>query len=109
MTEERIRELEIVEFEWETSASIWNVRFQQLCAFKAQFGHCLVPQQYTANPKLGVLAMLETAPSAPDDDRLGFQATRHAQVKEPRREPNHQRANDDRLVKQFMKKERAKR
>jgi hypothetical protein len=68
-----------------------------------------VPSSSHQPSSTGELAMLETAPSAPDDDRLGFQATRHAQVKEPRREPNHQRANDDRLVKQFMKKERAKR
>jgi hypothetical protein len=45
--------------------------------------------------------------SAPDDDRVGFQALRHGQTKEPRQQ--HQRGNDDRLLKQFMKKERAKR
>ena len=45
--------------------------------------------------------------SAPDDDRVGFQALRHRQTKEPRQ--HHQRGNDDRLLKQFMKKERAKR
>ena len=45
--------------------------------------------------------------SAPDDDRVGFQALRHRQTKEPRQQ--HKRDNDDRLLKQFMKKERAKR
>jgi hypothetical protein len=53
ITEERIRELESVGFDWGTAASIWSVSFQQLCEFKEQFGHCLVPQQYAANPKLG--------------------------------------------------------
>jgi hypothetical protein len=28
------------------------MRFQQLCKFKEQFGHCLVPVKYSANPKL---------------------------------------------------------
>ena len=57
MTEERVRELESVGFEWGTSktglASSWSVRFQQMCEFKEQFGHCVVPHQYTANPELG--------------------------------------------------------
>ena len=53
MTGERIRELESVEFEWEAIAFIWSVQFQQLREFKAQFGHCVVAQQYSANPKLG--------------------------------------------------------
>jgi hypothetical protein len=57
MTEDRIRELESIGFDWGTSktdlASIWSVRIQQLCEFKAEFGHCLVPNQYSANPKLG--------------------------------------------------------
>ena len=48
MTEERIRELESIGFGWGTTktdvASIWNVRIQQLCEYKAQFGHCRVPQ-----------------------------------------------------------------
>lgn len=46
-------------------------------------------------------------PTAPDHDRLGFQAARHTQSKQPK--PQHQRGNDDRLLKQFIKKERSKR
>ena len=53
MTAERIRELESIGFDWGTSKTVWSVRFQQLCEFKAQFGHCLVSRQYAANPKLG--------------------------------------------------------
>jgi hypothetical protein len=56
-TAEHIRALEGIGFNWGISktglTSIWSVRFQQMCEFKAQFGHCLVPQQYAANAKLG--------------------------------------------------------
>jgi hypothetical protein len=53
MATERILELESIGFDWGPSQSDWSIRFQQLCEFKAQFGHCLVPYQYSANPKLG--------------------------------------------------------
>ena len=58
MMAERNEELENVGFKWGTSktslGSVWSVRFQQLCYFKVQFGHCLVPRsKYSANPKLG--------------------------------------------------------
>jgi hypothetical protein len=57
MTAERIQELENVGFIWGTSntnlRTSWNERFEQLREFKVQFGHCLVPQQYAADPKLG--------------------------------------------------------
>ena len=33
--------------------SRWQDHFRQLCEYKVQFGHCLVPQLYSANPKLG--------------------------------------------------------
>ena len=49
MTTERIREVESVGFDWGT----WNEQFQQLCEFKIQIGHYLVPVNYSANPKLG--------------------------------------------------------
>ena len=53
MTDERIRELESIGFDWGTSKTDWSVRFQQLCEYKVHFGNCLVPRQYTANPTLG--------------------------------------------------------
>ena len=52
MTEERIRALNDIGFDWGISKP-WSVRFQQLCDYKVQFGHCLVPEQYSASPKLG--------------------------------------------------------
>ena len=54
MTAERIRALDGIGFDWGTNTTDWNVRFEQLCAFKVQHGHCFVPQQYAANPKLGL-------------------------------------------------------
>jgi hypothetical protein len=33
--------------------SQWLHYYRQLCEYKVQFGHCLVPQLYSANPKLG--------------------------------------------------------
>ena len=53
MTAERIGELEGVEFEWESNCLIWSELFEQLREFKAQFGHCVVTQKHSANPKLG--------------------------------------------------------
>ena len=54
ITSERIRALDGIGFEWKTgSAASWNERFQQMLEFKVQFGHYLVPQQYSANPNLG--------------------------------------------------------
>ena len=54
MTAERIRELESIGFEWGTPSAVsWNERFEQLRKFRAQFGHCLVPNRYSADPKLG--------------------------------------------------------
>ena len=42
MTAERIRELESVEFVWDPLADFWNVRFRELCEFRAQSGQYLV-------------------------------------------------------------------
>jgi hypothetical protein len=53
MTVEHIRALDGIGFVWGTHTTDWNVRFQQLCEFKEEFSDCLVPQQYSTNPKLG--------------------------------------------------------
>jgi len=53
MTAERIRALESVGFKVEATVVSWNKQFEKLCEFKVQSGHCLVPQRYAANPKLG--------------------------------------------------------
>ena len=37
--------------DWYIMASSWSVQFQQLCEYKVQFGHCLVPRQYAWQPQ----------------------------------------------------------
>ena len=62
MTAEQIPALNSIGFhlgKTEHAASIWNERFEQLREFKAQFGHCNVPQQYSANTKLGRWVMTQ--------------------------------------------------
>ena len=59
MTDERFRELKSIDFDWGTSKTDWSVRFQQLRQYKAQFGHCFVPQHNAANPKLEVWASMQ--------------------------------------------------
>jgi hypothetical protein len=54
MTAERIRALESVGFDWGKSVPMWSKQFEQLCQYKVQLGHCLVPNKYAANPKLGL-------------------------------------------------------
>jgi hypothetical protein len=67
----------------------------------------LKQQQPLSNTFNGMPSLSEQGTRA-DDDRLGFQAARHAAPAKEFR-PQYQRANDDRLLKQFIKKERAKR
>ena len=50
ITPERIRALDGIGFNWGSS---WSERFRDLCEFRAQFGHCLVPNKCPVNPKLG--------------------------------------------------------
>lgn len=35
------------------SGTIWSERFEQLAAYKEEFGHCLVPARWTESPALG--------------------------------------------------------
>ena len=53
MTEERIQTLNDVGFNWRSTGTTWNERFQELEDYKECFGDCLVPQKYSTNPKLG--------------------------------------------------------
>jgi hypothetical protein len=53
MTEERARALDAVGFCWDTHEAVWGERLRELCQYKAQFGDCVVPTNYAANPKLG--------------------------------------------------------
>ena len=42
-----------IEIQFRNSISNIYIYAKVLLEFKVQFGHCIVPQQYTANPKLG--------------------------------------------------------
>ena len=58
LTEERIKLLDDIGFLWSlrsnaTIAENWHENFVQLCTFKAQFGHCIVPPKYEPNRSLG--------------------------------------------------------
>ena len=59
MTAERTRAFEGIGFDWGTSYLNWNARFQQLTEYKAEFGNCLVPKHYAANPTLGIWVSLQ--------------------------------------------------
>ena len=61
MNEERIAALEAVGFVWtvkgkgleDQNANIrWNTRYEELKAYKEQYGDCLVPSKYPSNPQL---------------------------------------------------------
>lgn len=53
MTEEKIAALKSVNFDFDPSETTWNLRIQQLMDYKKQYGDCMVPAQYEANPQLG--------------------------------------------------------
>lgn len=43
----------------ENNDSAWNERFAALAKFKSQFGHCMVPARYAADPRLGHWVMTQ--------------------------------------------------
>ena len=53
MTEERARALNTVGFCWDTHEAVWGERLRELAEYKARFGDCKVPTNFSANPKLG--------------------------------------------------------
>lgn len=56
LTADRIRRLESIGFTWSVRpepVTTWNKKFQELQAYKATYGNCMVPQRYQANPQLG--------------------------------------------------------
>ncbi|GFH61993.1 hypothetical protein CTEN210_18469 [Chaetoceros tenuissimus] len=52
MTNERVRILEGIGFEWAPMKDTWNHRFEELKNFKARYGHCNVPHKYEPNKTL---------------------------------------------------------
>ncbi|MFZ4596312.1 MAG: helicase associated domain-containing protein, partial [Verrucomicrobiaceae bacterium] len=58
MESERKRRLDEIGFDWRLAGGQqeWTTRYEQLKAYKAQFGHCKVPVNWSENPSLGVWA-----------------------------------------------------
>lgn len=54
MTDEREATLENLGFIWDSHGATWEERWNELVAFKDQFGHCHVPACYPQNQKLSV-------------------------------------------------------
>lgn len=54
LTADRIAVLDTIGFQWILSDDIsWNKHFENLTAYKAEFGDCRVPRSYDIHPKLG--------------------------------------------------------
>lgn len=54
LTPERIAALKSIGFVWDTQRrDLWKQRFDELCDFKAVYGHCRVPINYHENRQLG--------------------------------------------------------
>jgi superfamily II DNA or RNA helicase len=53
LTTNRIVRLEALGFEWDPKAADWELNFSNLQSFKANNGHCRVPQAYKEDPSLG--------------------------------------------------------
>ena len=54
MTDDREATLENLGFIWDSHGATWEERWNELVAFKDQFGHCHVPASYPQNQKLSV-------------------------------------------------------
>jgi len=52
MTAERIQLLANVGFVWHSHEVVWQERLNELLEFRQKTGHCLVPSNYSLNPKL---------------------------------------------------------
>jgi len=54
ITEEQIRLLDSVGFDWDPLMTAWNIGFQKLLQYKAERGHCLVEVKRCMIEGLGV-------------------------------------------------------
>ena len=53
LSSDRIQQLNSIGFKWDLHEHAWNEHFDQLCAYKAQNGHCNVPRNDEQNESLG--------------------------------------------------------
>ena len=59
LTMERIDKLNSIEFDWNPLDTLWNIRYEEMKAFKKENGHCNVPIDYPSNPSLGIWTSLQ--------------------------------------------------
>ncbi len=52
ISQERIKKLELLGFDWDPKNTAWDKMFLSLCEFKRAHGHCNVPVSYIQNPML---------------------------------------------------------
>jgi len=52
MTDQRIERLNQIGFVWSLHEDLWNMRFNELVAYKAYHGDTIVPRSYPSNPQL---------------------------------------------------------
>lgn len=53
LSDERVRALDKLGFDWEIDVGTWEQRFAELCAFKDRFKHTRVHVKWPENPQLG--------------------------------------------------------
>jgi len=53
LTEERVKLLDSIGFDWSPYETKWNLRVMELAGYKEKFGDCLVPINYEENEPLG--------------------------------------------------------
>ena len=53
MPVERLNRLEKIGFDWDPIETLWQKNFQELKAYKDEFGDCKVPARWSINPQLG--------------------------------------------------------
>ncbi|EDN70824.1 helicase domain protein [Beggiatoa sp. PS] len=52
LSEERVEQLNKIEFVWEPSQAYWEKMFEALLEYKNIYGHCKVPDKYSQIPRL---------------------------------------------------------
>lgn len=52
LSEEKVRQLNDLNYEWEPRGSVWSTNYSELQAFKKRHGHVNVPAKFPANQKL---------------------------------------------------------
>ena len=58
-TEERIRLLEEIGFDWDPLESAWMERYHELVEYAKCHGNCIVPRNFSENPELGIWVVLQ--------------------------------------------------